>query len=96
MKNLKPLTLFALTIIIAFVSLFVKNASGDPVNERPEVIRPGSSQDIRSYADKKLTTDNFQRYSEFKQIAAELEYIISNPEVFIKVSGYNVYPDTKQ
>lgn len=95
MKNLKPLTLLAFTVIIAFVSLFVKNASGDPVNERPEIIRPGSSPDIRSYAESKLVSDNLQRYSEFKQIAAELEYIISNPEVFIKVSGYNVYPGTK-
>lgn len=95
MKNLKILTLLVLTVIIAFISLFVKNASGDPVNERPEIMISGPSQNITSYSDNKLTSDNLNRYSEFKQIAAELEYIISNPKAFIKVSGYNIYPDTK-
>ena len=95
MKNLKLLPLFALLAVFAFVNLFVKNASGDQINERPEMLRTGSLQDIRSYADNKLSSDNLKRYSVFMQIAAELEYILSNPKAFIKVSGYNVYPDIK-
>ena len=95
MKNLKLLPLFALLAVFAFVNLFVKNATGDQMNERPEMIRTGSSQDIRSYTDNKLTSDNLKRYSVFMQITAELEYMFSNPKAFIKVSGYNVYPDTK-
>jgi len=95
MKNLKLLLLFAILAVFAFVNLFVKNASGDQMNERPEMLRAGSLQDIRSYADNKLSSDNLKRYSVFMQIAAELEYILSDPKAFIKVSGYNVYPDTK-
>ena len=95
MKKLKLLPLFALLAVFAFVSLIVKNASGDPVNESSEMLRTGSSQDIRTYADSKLTSDNLNRSSVFKQITAELEYILSDPKVLIKLSGYNVYPDTK-
>lgn len=95
MKNLKLIFLFALLAVIAFVNLFVKNASGDQMNERPEMLRTGSLQEIRSYADNKLSSDNLKRYSVFMQITAELEYFLSNPKAFIKVSGYNVYPDTK-
>lgn len=95
MKKLKLLPLFALLAVFAFVSLIVKNASGDPVNESSEMLRTGSSQDIRTYADSKLTSDNLNRSSVFKQITAELDYILSDPKVLIKLSGYNVYPDTK-
>ena len=95
MKKLKLLPLFALLAVFAFVNLFVKNASGDPINERSEMLRTGSSQDIRTYADSKPTSDNLNRSSVFKQITAELEYILSDPKVLIKLSGYNIYPDTK-
>jgi len=93
MKNLKLLSLFASLAVFAFVNLFVKNATGDQMNERSEMLR--NAPEIRSHADNKLTSDNLKRYSVFMQIAAELEYILSNPKAFIKVSGYNVYPDTK-
>lgn len=95
MKKLKLLPLFALLAVFTFVSLIVKNASGDSINERSEMLRTGSFQDIRTYADSKLTSDNLKRSSVFKQITAEMEYILSDPKVLIKLSGYNVYPDTK-
>ncbi|HMS33177.1 MAG TPA: hypothetical protein PKC91_03750 [Ignavibacteria bacterium] len=95
MKNLKLLPLLALIAVFAFVSLIVKNASGDPVNERSEILRTGTSNDIRTYSDNKYTSDNLKRSSVFKQITAELEFILSDPKVLIKLSGYNVYPDTK-
>jgi hypothetical protein len=94
MKNLKLLLLIALLAVFAFVNLFVKNASGDQLNKRSEMLSTGSSQDIRTYADSKLTSDNLRRSSVYKQITAELEYFLSDPKAFIKISGYNVYPDT--
>ena len=44
MKNLKLLLLFAILAVFAFVNLFVKNASGDQMNERPEMLNGQQDQ----------------------------------------------------
>ncbi len=93
MKNLKPKILITILVILISADLFALNAFGDSKSKIRELHQTESSILIKTRSDNKLLADNFNRSSSLNRVIAELNFIVEHPEAFLRVSGYNVYPD---
>ena len=87
MKYLKLFTLLTLTVILLGADLLPNKSSNDPKNIQPVQFKKISS------AMNKITSEDQKRSSSFNRIISELEFYIAHPEAFIRISGYNVYPE---
>lgn len=92
MKKLKCLTLFTVLLILISAGIFAQNTKAGHRNSSKEINGSESTSMMMTYSEKHLSSEDLKRCSSLNQIIAKMDFIVTHPETFFRISGYDVFP----
>lgn len=99
MKNIKLIFAIIISVMLTSANLVQYQLKGKPefeIREKPsENYSENTDPCITELISNILSSGETTRLLPFTRIIGEIDYVISNPEMLIRVSGYNLYPVLK-